>query len=108
MPMRFARKHNHRHATAKPRDDLLEPAARAFHIVAFAEHSTQAVENLHGIGPRLDLQFEKARHSIAQFLKKAPKKFWILVKQRPRFLVRSEEHTSELQSPYDLVCRLLL
>src|SRR5207248_11425332 len=23
-------------------------------------------------------------------------------------LVRSEEHTSELQSPYDLVCRLLL
>src|SRR6266705_6161441 len=25
---------------------------------------------------------------------------------RPRF--RSEEHTSELQSPYDLVCRLLL
>src|SRR5207248_10045240 len=24
------------------------------------------------------------------------------------FLPRSEEHTSELQSPYDLVCRLLL
>src|SRR5437867_9390569 len=24
------------------------------------------------------------------------------------FLGRSEEHTSELQSPYDLVCRLLL
>src|SRR5437867_7884506 len=24
------------------------------------------------------------------------------------FVVRSEEHTSELQSPYDLVCRLLL
>src|SRR5207248_9369937 len=27
---------------------------------------------------------------------------------RKRQLVRSEEHTSELQSPYDLVCRLLL
>src|SRR5437867_5321171 len=26
----------------------------------------------------------------------------------PAHLVRSEEHTSELQSPYDLVCRLLL
>src|SRR5438094_10134007 len=26
----------------------------------------------------------------------------------PRNKVRSEEHTSELQSPYDLVCRLLL
>src|SRR5207248_11335673 len=25
-----------------------------------------------------------------------------------RTLLRSEEHTSELQSPYDLVCRLLL
>src|SRR5207248_8627094 len=25
-----------------------------------------------------------------------------------RSLIRSEEHTSELQSPYDLVCRLLL
>src|SRR5207248_4838781 len=25
-----------------------------------------------------------------------------------QFRVRSEEHTSELQSPYDLVCRLLL
>src|SRR5438094_6045511 len=31
-------------------------------------------------------------------------------RQRPgrRVLFRSEEHTSELQSPYDLVCRLLL
>src|SRR5437867_5139591 len=26
----------------------------------------------------------------------------------PRGRARSEEHTSELQSPYDLVCRLLL
>src|SRR5207248_7726041 len=27
---------------------------------------------------------------------------------KPRKSARSEEHTSELQSPYDLVCRLLL
>src|SRR5437867_6364502 len=27
---------------------------------------------------------------------------------RPLTRMRSEEHTSELQSPYDLVCRLLL
>src|SRR5207248_10021368 len=27
---------------------------------------------------------------------------------RARAAVRSEEHTSELQSPYDIVCRLLL
>src|SRR5438094_1133562 len=30
----------------------------------------------------------------------------IVIGRRPSF--RSEEHTSELQSPYDLVCRLLL
>src|SRR5207248_3910687 len=32
------------------------------------------------------------------------------IKQRAQQIVaaRSEEHTSELQSPYDLVCRLLL
>src|SRR5437867_4619929 len=31
-----------------------------------------------------------------------------LVYAPPELPVRSEEHTSELQSPYDLVCRLLL
>src|SRR5207248_9297777 len=30
------------------------------------------------------------------------------LEQTPTRLYRSEEHTSELQSPYDLVCRLLL
>src|SRR5437867_6330883 len=30
------------------------------------------------------------------------------VVDQPRYPERSEEHTSELQSPYDLVCRLLL
>src|SRR5207248_10496955 len=30
------------------------------------------------------------------------------VQLQPHHLGRSEEHTSELQSPYDLVCRLLL
>src|SRR5207248_10374297 len=31
-----------------------------------------------------------------------------LVERGGRAAIRSEEHTSELQSPYDLVCRLLL
>src|SRR5437867_8873517 len=30
------------------------------------------------------------------------------ISEAQRFTTRSEEHTSELQSPYDLVCRLLL
>src|SRR5438094_6999910 len=33
---------------------------------------------------------------------------WRTAAQSPVFDPRSEEHTSELQSPYDLVCRLLL
>src|SRR5699024_12205922 len=32
----------------------------------------------------------------------------LLVSALPRALARSEEHTSELQSRFDLVCRLLL
>src|SRR5471032_789182 len=32
---------------------------------------------------------------------------WIHPVAAPRFLLRSEEHTSELQSHHDLVCRLL-
>src|SRR5437867_6928302 len=39
-------------------------------------------------------------HTDAQILAAAP--------QRAAVTDRSEEHTSELQSPYDLVCRLLL
>src|SRR5437867_8912070 len=32
----------------------------------------------------------------------------VLLQDLERLVRRSEEHTSELQSPYDLVCRLLL
>src|SRR2546426_12788697 len=34
--------------------------------------------------------------------------FYVVEKQRVPELLRSEEHTSELQSPCNLVCRLLL
>src|SRR5437867_8829101 len=44
------------------------------------------------------LAFRLTRHHLA---KRAPR-------SRLTQVVRSEEHTSELQSPYDLVCRLLL
>src|SRR5258708_13044436 len=42
------------------------------------------------------------QHLIARFLCK------LALKDRIRMLLRSEEHTSELQSPDHLVCRLLL
>src|SRR5207248_6304574 len=41
----------------------------------------------------------------------SPRRGWRLAARQERSgssPIRSEEHTSELQSPYDLVCRLLL
>src|SRR5437867_5910205 len=37
-----------------------------------------------------------------------PRKDPLRLSRTPQPIPRSEEHTSELQSPYDLVCRLLL
>src|SRR5437667_7490774 len=44
----------------------------------------------------------------AEVLGRSTLKSWRLRTQPPRKLFRSEEHTSELQSHHDLVCRLLL
>src|SRR2546426_8342413 len=53
-------------------------------------------ERAHQIHHALDLRGARAR-SLGR-----------LEQQRPRRVDRSEEHTSELQSPCNLVCRLLL
>src|SRR5438094_4172975 len=50
---------------------------------------------------------------VAEAAQELPGVFWSVVlvvdlHRGPRLEERSEEHTSELQSPYDLVCRLLL
>src|SRR5207248_10970610 len=46
--------------------------------------------------------------SFSLFLSLSLSLFLFLSLSFSLFLSRSEEHTSELQSPYDLVCRLLL
>src|SRR5207248_5556891 len=48
----------------------------------------------------------KGRAKFDQLIERAEKENWSALPIGER--VRSEEHTSELQSPYDLVCRLLL
>src|SRR5207248_11418847 len=53
------------------------------------------------------LQFTRARNQDTPCLGYTFQKTWKLLKI-PQWSRRSEEHTSELQSPYDLVCRLLL
>src|SRR5437867_6407506 len=55
-----------------------------------------------GAGRVAVVDFQKAVIENAEG-KKAQEKFMAEVNKR-----RSEEHTSELQTPYDLVCRLLL
>src|SRR3989454_4669919 len=48
------------------------------------------------------------RRSDAEMHRRVVNKQGVTVSPRPDLRVRSEEHTSELQSPCNLVCRLLL
>src|SRR5437879_8617150 len=70
------------------------------HIEVFGVHAVvRNVALLHGLErPRADVQIE-FRHGDA---------FGPDAREQLRCEVRSEEHTSELQSPMYLVCRLLL
>src|SRR5437773_8320203 len=52
---------------------------------------------------------EKADSVLTTLLKaRAPEVGWVAPEEQRREHARSEEHTSELQSHHDLVCRLLL
>src|SRR5699024_11513158 len=67
-------------------------------------------------GHTLDIWLRKQRdnHSAYAFIKRLIKQFGkpqkVITDQAPstKVAMRSEEHTSELQSRFDLVCRLLL
>src|SRR5256885_7208274 len=86
--------------------------ARARDLVLAAEKAgvslmrvpTKRLDGFYGGGRHqgvVAMAFEKpARESLDDLLDS--------VKEAPLLLVRSEEHTSELQSPCNLVCRLLL
>src|SRR5438094_7871200 len=56
----------------------------------------------------VDEQRDKLRLSIREWLAAEPAPTVALLCRHFAIRARSEEHTSELQSPYDLVCRLLL
>src|SRR5437867_10313690 len=55
---------------------------------------------------RISLGSLDAMHRFRRYLVSTPFNFKLLGRLAANS--RSEEHTSELQSPYDLVCRLLL
>src|SRR5204862_1912163 len=65
------------------------------------------------IGPHADFERAVERILVGKLLNAgqtciAPDYVLVQADQRDRFAERSEEHTSELQSRRDLVCRLLL
>src|SRR5699024_11568908 len=51
---------------------------------------------------------EGEKPAVGQFPAQPPEQMWSTYRQLAQNFCRSEEHTSELQSRFDLVCRLLL
>src|SRR5438552_18772394 len=75
--------------------------------------SEQELLEVNEVGPRIAesiAQFfrEPRNRELIKQLREAGLKFTGKKKERSTKLARSEEHTSELQSPDHLVCRLLL
>src|SRR5207248_10227057 len=71
--------------------------------------------NLHSFPTRRSSDLHQGRHNQTLSAMYLPHSqcfllFWkaLVTKALSNLIFRSEEHTSELQSPYDLVCRLLL
>src|SRR5688500_4943811 len=89
------------------RDQIGPLSAELARLRAESEHFDQRMKDLAANRDALVTQF---REIGDQLLEKAHKDF--LAKAGERFTeadkARSEEHTSELQSPCNLVCRLLL
>src|SRR5699024_11566767 len=97
--------------------DLTPPSLHGALPISFANdlsyqtgsaHSAQVISELYAAyarlddGPRVDTDALQQRLGIELM----PVSRW--VEDRLGYLLRSEEHTSELQSRFDLVCRLLL
>src|SRR5438094_6701617 len=68
-----------------------------------------AIGDVNELDAQFARRFLKAPRLVAQFRREEQQAFGGVIGCQTRsFEERSEEHTSELQSPYDLVCRLLL
>src|SRR5207248_5908185 len=69
-------------------------------------HRAPAGTRTHGTRARRSIPFARLKHGVSSHgLSGRPGILWTPMMLRRD---RSEEHTSELQSPYDIVCRLLL
>src|SRR5207248_4932471 len=89
--------------------DLHSFPTRRSSDLSFDRHHDQGRETQHQRAQHLPKAKVVLFHGCKKWkLQNSPNRFRV---RRPRVReidLRSEEHTSELQSPYDLVCRLLL
>src|SRR5437867_9412600 len=83
------------HVLQYPFRDLSE------YLRKMSRYSTLMAEQMHQRGQKFHAH-QLVTHPVFTFIKMYG------LRQGFRDGMRSEEHTSELQSPYDLVCRLLL
>src|SRR5207249_11288594 len=81
--------------------DLARCCVRRSRVLASRAQRFHARGHRLRLGLRLRVRSELAGHTLAA-IGSGPLNGWLLTKSR------SEEHTSELQSRFDLVCRLLL
>src|SRR5688572_32579557 len=96
--------------------DLKLKDLRYLVAVADTRHFGRAAERTFVSQPTLSAQLKKLEEYLGvQLIERAPKRVAltaageeIVARARHDFLARSEEHTSELQSQSNLVCRLLL
>src|SRR2546430_2915635 len=90
---------------------LAEPGAE-HDVRGFAAHAGELDQLLHGVGYRTSMALDqRLRHPDDGFglVAEEPRAVDLLLQDlRVGAGVRSEEHTSELQSQSNLVCRLLL
>src|SRR5207248_10165380 len=100
----------------------------SFFAYAFFFLCSRSLRDLHSFPTRRSSDLFCSQTTVSVVRSKAARRRLVLTNSRPAFALaaiprtpsagrpsgdvqvgmRSEEHTSELQSPYDLVCRLLL
>src|SRR5207248_10566401 len=91
-----------------PYTTLFRSVALQADALDFLGDATTYGISLAAIGTSIQI---RARAAILKAFSLSAMALWVLGSTAYHVLIlgiRSEEHTSELQSPYDLVCRLLL
>src|SRR2546426_9393406 len=88
--------------TQSGRSRAYEPLTPESAVLLLVDHQSGLVSGVRDLAP------DEVRHNIVAFARAARVLRVPVVLTSTAPMMRSEEHTSELQSPCNLVCRLLL